>query len=274
MQKTNEQSKDFSKKIMWVIEVLLRYAKNKNKNRFYVPKLELENKDKKITFNETVDIINKIKKEKDGLAKMIPHTMPLGPEKKSYIVESVMGLNYSKQEYKLKNQDWHEKYKDNLEIRIKDIDKLKKILDNLQQKQKIKELTEEKKAEKIGKNRIIKKITIIKMNGGKVLIAINDDYQETRTPKSYSEWWQTFIKEIEDRNIRPETRNNVRDISKAMKDYFNYNSKKCPIYMSGKYTLTEIFVGKDIDTKINPEVKTEIIKETSFFSRKNRKNKK
>ena len=125
-----------------------------------------------------------------------------------------------------------------------------------------------------GKNEKIRKITMIKMDGGKFLIAVNDDFSETREVKASSEMWKIFIKEVEDRNIKPETRTDVKEISKAMADYFNYNGKKCPIYMGGKYALTEIFTGKGIDTTISPEIKTEIITESKFLSRKKRKDKK
>jgi hypothetical protein len=125
-----------------------------------------------------------------------------------------------------------------------------------------------------GKNKKIQKITIIKTDTGKFLIAVNDDYSETREVKGSSEMWKIFIKEVEDRNIKPETRTDVKEISKAMADYFNYNAKKCPIYMGGKYALTEIFTGRGIDTTINPEIKTEIINENKLSSRKKRKGKK
>lgn len=120
----------------------------------------------------------------------------------------------------------------------------------------------------------IKKITIIKMDNGKLLIAVNENYSETKEIKGYSEMWKIFVKEIEDRNIKPETRTDVKEISKAMTDYFNYNSTKCPIYMGGKYALTEIFTGKGDDTMISTEVKTEIITEAKLLLRKKRKDKK
>ncbi|PIQ92511.1 MAG: hypothetical protein COV69_02415 [Parcubacteria group bacterium CG11_big_fil_rev_8_21_14_0_20_39_14] len=74
--------------------------------------------------------------------------------------------------------------------------------------------------------------------------------------------------------MRPETRTNVKEIPKDMADYFNYNVDKCPIYMGGKYDLTNIFVGKGIDTMINPDIKTEIISEKKYLIRKKKKNKK
>jgi len=120
----------------------------------------------------------------------------------------------------------------------------------------------------------IKKITIIEMNNGKYLFAVNDNYKETKKILDSSEWWQIFIKEIAERNMRPETRTNVKEISKDMTDYFNYNTNKCPIYMGGKYDLINIFVGKDIDTTINPDIKTEIISEKKYLIRKKKKGKK
>ena len=120
----------------------------------------------------------------------------------------------------------------------------------------------------------IEKITIIKKDSGKFLLAINDNYGETKELKSSSKWWKIFIREIEERNMKPETRTNVEEITKDMSVYFNYNDEKCPIYMNGKYALTEIFVGQRADTIINPEIKTEIIPESKFLSRKNKKSKK
>ena len=134
----------------------------------------------------------------------------------------------------------------------------------------------ERKGKKIKREekRKIRKITIIKMNDGKYLFAINDDYGSAKKISSYSEWWQIFIKEMVERNMRPETRTNVKEIPKDMADYFNYNVDKCPIYMGGKYDLTNIFVGKGIDTMINPDIKTEIISEKKYLIRKKKKNKK
>jgi len=118
----------------------------------------------------------------------------------------------------------------------------------------------------------IKKITIIEMNNGKHLIAINDNYDETKQIKNYSEWWQIFIIEIKERDMT--NRTNIKEIPKDMVDYFNYNKGKCPIYMGGKYDLTNIFVGRSIDTMISPEIKTKIMTERQFLARKNRKKKK
>ncbi len=120
----------------------------------------------------------------------------------------------------------------------------------------------------------IKKITIIKMKDGKKLIAVNDNLAETKEIKDYSEWWQIFIKETEERNMRPETRSNVKTISKDMADYFNYNTQKCPIYMGGKYKPTEIFTGRGDDAKLNPDIKTEPITEKQYLIRRKRKTKK
>jgi len=120
-------------------------------------------------------------------------------------------------------------------------------------------------------NEKIKKIIIIKMNDGKKLVAINDNLTETKEIKDYSEWWQIFIREIEERNIRPETRSDVKEISKDMLDYFKYNIQKCPIYMSGKYKPTEIFIGRGDDATLNPDIKTKIMTERQYLARKGRK---
>ena len=109
------------------------------------------------------------------------------------------------------------------------------------------------------------------MNNGKKLVAINGDLTETREIKDYSVWWQIFTREIEERNMRPETRNNVKEIPKSMVSYFNYNAKKCLIYMGGKYTLSNVFVGRGIDTMINPDIKTNVMTERQYLARKNRK---
>ncbi|XOB46638.1 MAG: hypothetical protein ACKKMV_00425 [Candidatus Nealsonbacteria bacterium] len=138
----------------------------------------------------------------------------------------------------------------------------------------LKKYREKSKKEKILGDKKIKKITIIEMNNGKHLFAINDNYKEAKEIKEYSEWWQVFIKEVRERNMRPETRTNVKAIPKNMTDYFNYNAYKCPIYMGGKYNLTNIFVGREIDVKINPEIRTEIILEKKYLIRLKRKKKK
>jgi len=134
--------------------------------------------------------------------------------------------------------------------------------------------TATKKLEKESLGQSVSKITVIKLKSSKIAIAVNDNYQETKVIKDYSPSWQIFIKEIEDRNLKPETRKEVKEISKSMSDYFNYNSKKCPIYMGGKYALTDIFTGKGNDTIINPDVKTEIITEAKFISRREKQNNK
>lgn len=114
----------------------------------------------------------------------------------------------------------------------------------------------------------IKKITVIEMNNGKHLIAVNDNYEEIRKIQNHSDWWQIFIREVKERNMRPETRTNVKEISKGMADYFNYNITKCPIYMGGKYEPTNIFFGQSIDIMINSDIKTEILTEKQYLARK------
>ncbi len=136
-----------------------------------------------------------------------------------------------------------------------------------------------KNAEPVGKKKTkelkpkskVEKITIIKMKNGKHSVAVNEDYGETREIKDISESWQIFIQEIKDKNIRPESRTNVKDISVSMRDYFDYN-EACPIYMGGKYTLTDVIIGRDI-RMINPEIKTKIITEKQFSVLKKRKSK-
>lgn len=117
----------------------------------------------------------------------------------------------------------------------------------------------------------IEKIKIIEMKNGKHLIVVNDNYNEAKPIKN-TEWWGIFIKEIKERGMF--NRTNIKEIPKSMVDYFNYNKGKCPIYMGGKYDLTDIFVGRSKDTTINPEVKTKTMTETQYLTRKNRKKKK
>ncbi|MCX6718364.1 MAG: hypothetical protein NTY81_02040 [Candidatus Staskawiczbacteria bacterium] len=118
----------------------------------------------------------------------------------------------------------------------------------------------------------VEKITIIELKNGRHSVAVNDGYNETREIKDNSESWQIFIKEIADKNIRPENRTGVKDISVSMRDYFNYN-ENCPIYMGGRYALTEVIVGRDIRL-INPEIKTKIITQKQLLSLQKRKAKK
>jgi hypothetical protein len=114
----------------------------------------------------------------------------------------------------------------------------------------------------------INKITIVLLNSGKYLYAINDDYRNTKKILDSSEWWEILIQEIKDRGLPPERRTNTKPIPKEMADYFNYNNDKCPIYFKGKYKLTNIFVGRDIDIAISPEIKTEFISEKKYLKRK------
>lgn len=118
----------------------------------------------------------------------------------------------------------------------------------------------------------IRKITLIEMNNGKYLIAINDNYKEVKKLSMYSEWWQIFIQEVKNRNLPYDRRTNVKEIPKKMVDFFNYN-KKCSIYLDGKYKLTNIFAGRSIDTMINPDIKTEIISEKKYLRRKQKQEK-
>jgi len=120
---------------------------------------------------------------------------------------------------------------------------------------------------KFKKSEGIRKITIIKMNNGKHLFAINDDYENVKRILEHSEWWQIFIGRVAEQSMLPEARTNVKTIPKKMADYFNYN-KKCPIYMGGKYALTDIFVGRDIDTMINSDIKTATMTERQYVIRK------
>jgi hypothetical protein len=125
----NKQSDEFKEKMRWVIEVVLRYAEDKNESRFYLPNSELENKERKITFKESVDIINKIEKEKNGLIKIILHERPFGPVK-SLITELVFPGD-AERTYKLKEEEHEKKFKDNLEIKVESVKKMRSFLDTL-----------------------------------------------------------------------------------------------------------------------------------------------
>lgn len=152
-------------------------------------------------------------------------------------------------------------------LRVKDLYELKKIT------KEVKKRIENKNIGKKIKDRTgVKKITMIELKNGRRSLAINDNYNETREIKDNSESWQIFIKEIQDKNIRQENRTGVKDISDSMRDYFNYN-ENCPIYMGGKYALTEIIIGRDIRS-INPEIKTKIISEKRLLTLQKKKNKK
>jgi len=157
-------------------------------------------------------------------------------------------------------------------IGTKEASETDKLIDKLEEdiNEKVRKNEETKKNRKnnLKANKQIRKITIIEMKNGKRLIAVNDNYNEAKPIKN-TEWWGIFIKEIKERGMI--NRTNIKQIPKGMFDYFNYNNGKCPIYMGGKYDLTDIFVGRDIDTAINPEVKTKIMTETQYLTRKNRK---
>ncbi len=156
---------------------------------------------------------------------------------------------------------------ENLFLEIKNFDELRKTYKEVYHE--IEKLGKEKKNETDKK---VGKIIIIKMSDGKISVAINDDYNNIKEVKDYSKTWQIFVKEIEDKDVRPENRTNVKEISKSMADYFNYN-ENCPIYMGGKYALSEIIIGRDI-RMINPEIKTKIISEKQFSVLKKRNIKK
>jgi len=119
----------------------------------------------------------------------------------------------------------------------------------------------------LSKEKEIKKITLIEMDKDEYLFAINDNYKEIKKVPKYSEWWKIFIKEIKNRNVPYEKRIETKEIPKEMADFFNYN-KKCAIYFGGKYKLTNIFIGRGIDIRINPEIKTEVISEKQYQRRK------
>ena len=109
----------------------------------------------------------------------------------------------------------------------------------------------------------VKKITIIKLDSGKNLIAVNSNYSEAKSLSLKSNRWKIFIKEVEEKNF-PLERKTSKGASKEITDYFNYNTQKCPIYFKGKYKPTNIFSGYDSDTLLNPDIKTEIINEKSY----------
>ncbi len=129
-------------------------------------------------------------------------------------------------------------------------------------------IPEKSKIKCLKQKELITKITLIEMNDGKRLIAINDNFNETKQIKN-TEWWEIFVREIKERGMI--NRTNQKEIPKGMFDYFNYNKEKCPIYMGGKYNLTDIFVGRGIDTAINSEVKTKVMTERQYLTRRGRK---
>ncbi len=126
-------------------------------------------------------------------------------------------------------------------------------------------------AKKSNKKDPIRKIVIIKMNDGKQLVAVNDS-KETKAIRGYAESWKILEKEIKDRNLDQYQRTGVKDISDAVVDYFNTN-KRCPIYMGGKYALTDVIVGRDIKG-ISPAITTNIMTEKEYATYKKRKGKK
>jgi hypothetical protein len=126
-------------------------------------------------------------------------------------------------------------------------------------------------AKKSNKKDPIRKIVIIKMNDGKQLVAVNDS-KETKAIRGYAESWKILEKEIKDRNLDQYQRTGVKDISDAVVDYFNTN-KRCPIYMGGKYALTDVIVGRDIKG-ISPAITTNIMTEKEYMTYKKRKGKK
>jgi len=125
-------------------------------------------------------------------------------------------------------------------------------------------LKEIKSDKKIHNAEKIERITIIELDNDRKMVAVNDNYNETKTITKRSKWWKIFIEEIKARDIKPETRTDVQEISKDMVDYFNYNKEKCPIYINGKYKTTEIFTGRGHDAMLNPDIKIEIITERSW----------
>lgn len=131
-------------------------------------------------------------------------------------------------------------------------------------------IPEKPKAKSSRKKEPVRKIIIINMNDGKQLVAVNDN-NETKVIRGYAECWKILIKEIRDRNIDQEQRTGVKDISDAVVDYFNTN-KRCPIYMNGKYALTDVIIGRDIKI-INPTIQTKIITEREYMTLKKRKKK-
>lgn len=124
----NKISREFSQKIAWVLSVILRYSKDKNSQRVYIPKLEFEDKDKRITQKEALDIVNIIEAEY-GLIKIITHSEPIAPLLNSPLYE------IQKKFYNEERKDWLEKYKSNFEIEVKsttDLDKLVKKISSTQ----------------------------------------------------------------------------------------------------------------------------------------------
>jgi hypothetical protein len=241
-------------RIKKILAVVLDELEIQGVNRLIGNKISLKILERENIFsNEAETVLNKI-----NCVKVLNKDLKLAPNS-TYCPPAIPPL-YTEKEIN-----------ENLFLLVNNSVELKNIFQQVNNK-----INESEKNKKIIKNeskKEIKKITIIKMNNGGYFFAVNDDYDELRPIKNNGKYWPIFIDEIDQRDVKPETRQNVKVISREMVDYFNYNSR-CPVYMGGKYALTDIFTGKGVDTIISPDIKTKLITEKQYSIIRSRKRKK
>lgn len=107
----------------------------------------------------------------------------------------------------------------------------------------------------------ITRITLINLKQKGYTFVVNNDFKTVKKVRRHSSWWEKMIEVVKDRR---------ETVSEDMKDYFNYNKVKCALYSSGKYKLTEIFVGREPDIQLNSEIEAEIISEATLKKRQNK----
>lgn len=294
MMNLNNISTEALERIQKILKIVLDELELQNANG--VPFYKITSKrfeEKGFSYDETITILNKINIQVDAF--IIVNEYYREKKEKEKEEASILSPHHKKDHIFLPNSEMikeqierelhpHpieslelEQYLDtNIVLIVENLNELKKIKESVDKKlKKIAKIPAEKiKSEAIKKDKKVEKITLIKMNNGKYLFAINDNYKETKKISDNSEWWQIFIHEVRDRNLPCEKRTDVEEISKEMADYFNYNAEKCPIYFKGKYKLTNIFIGRSVDTMINSDIKTEIISEKKYLTRKEKKEKK
>lgn len=133
------------------------------------------------------------------------------------------------------------------------------LIDDLKKTQSSKEKTKKSKIDYSDNSlKKIRSIIIVKPQDpetDKYRVIINNDYKNAK--KIWGNCWEKLITTIQAES--------EVEAKKETMDYFNYN-KKCKIYYSGKYTLTNI-LEKTLNNKFRITVEKEIISEAAYKTR-------
>jgi len=128
-------SKGNLEKIEKVLTIILEAVEFRatNEGSVLIPKTKFKNRG--LSISEVTAIIDKIEKEENKLVRNIQYIRPLKPNRFSSTYSTLFGYEEAISQYEWQKREYEEKYEENLEINIKDVKKVKNLLQRIVEKQ-------------------------------------------------------------------------------------------------------------------------------------------